>query len=510
MQGLKTALVSVYRKEGVIEFCQGLKELGIEILASEGTGAALKGAGIEAQPISKFTGFSELLGGRVKTLHPAIFASLLARKEEPEDEKELSQLGIPFIDLVVVNLYPFGEKSVEDAMELVDIGGCALIRAAAKNHARVTVLVDPEDYPEVLSQLREKGEVDGQNRARLAGKAFQHCSEYDARIAAYFFSSRSQEGLFPQLFLPRFKKAGELRYGENPHQRAALYYELGKEGVGFGSARLHQGKELSHNNILDLDAALATISEFEETAAVIIKHCNPCGVATSSVSIADAYRKAKKCDPVSAFGGIIAVNRPIDGVCAEEILSIFMEAVVASGYTAEALKVFKTKKNLRVVEVPAQAMRDHGLVLRSVAGGLLVQQRDVLTLEEDKLRVVTQRAPTEEEMEALKFAWKVCKHVKSNAIVYAFKDRVVGIGAGQMSRVDAALLGWTKAKEGTRGSVVASDAFFPFRDGVDTVAQAGVTAIIQPGGSVRDQEVIAAANEQGLAMVFTGIRHFKH
>ncbi|MEE8448096.1 MAG: bifunctional phosphoribosylaminoimidazolecarboxamide formyltransferase/IMP cyclohydrolase [Thermodesulfobacteriota bacterium] len=510
MKPIKRALVSVFNKEGVVEFCQELDRLGVTLLASEGTGAALAAAGIQADTLSSLTGFSELLSGRVKTLHPAVFAGILARRERQEDIDQLSQMGIAPVDLVLVNLYPFGERPTEDPMDLVDIGGSALIRAAAKNHKDVAVVVDPDDYQPVLSELKQKRGITSETRFRLAGKAFRHAALYDSRIADYFAAGLGEKELFPEWFAPSFKRMASLRYGENPHQRAALYLASSQASQGLGAASQHQGKELSYNNILDLDAALATVAEFDLPAAVIIKHTNPCGVAVSEKSIVQAYIKAKKCDPVSAFGGVIALNRLVDKVCADEISSTFMEAVVAPGYDPQALGVFKKKKNLRVLELAAKQQPDASLVLRGIRGGLLVQQRDEIDVEEKGLKVVTKRAPTDEEMQALRFAWKVCKHVKSNAIVYALKNRVVGIGAGQMSRVDAALLGVMKAKEGTRGAVAASDAFFPFRDGVDTIAQSGVTAIIQPGGSIRDQQVIDAANEHGLAMVFTGIRHFRH
>jgi phosphoribosylaminoimidazolecarboxamide formyltransferase/IMP cyclohydrolase len=494
----------------VVEFCQQLSQLGITLLASEGTGSALAAAGVQAETLSSLTGFSELLSGRVKTLHPAVFGAILARRERQEDIDQLSQLHIAPVDLVLVNLYPFGEQPSEEPMELVDIGGSALIRAAAKNHKDVAVVVDSADYQVLLSELKEKGGISSQTRFRLAEKAFRHSAQYDSRIADYFAAASAGEELFPETLMLSYKRKASLRYGENPHQRAALYLPSWGPAQGLGAARQHQGKQLSYNNILDLDAALATVAEFDQPAAVIIKHTNPCGVAVSKESISHAFLKARKCDPVSAFGGVIALNRRVDKVCAEEISSTFMEAVVAPEYDPKALEIFKKKKNLRVLELAAQGQAGTSLALRGIKGGLLVQQRDDISLEEKGLKVVSKRLPSDEEMEALIFAWKVCKHVKSNAIVYALKNRVVGIGAGQMSRVDAALIGVMKAKEGTRGAVAASDAFFPFRDGVDTIAQAGVSAIIQPGGSIRDQEVIDAADEHGLAMVFTGIRHFRH
>ena len=505
LRSIKTALISVYNKEGVVELCRGLAERGVKILASEGTAQLLKEAGLEVKPLSELTGFSELLGGRVKTLHPTIFAGILARRGVEEDERQLAERGIEPIDLVVVNLYPFG-TGAEDPVELIDIGGPSLVRAAAKNFRDVAVLVDPSDYRTILNEIREKGGVSLETRRTLAVKAFHLTSRYDRRIADFF----SPKEPFPSELSLELKRALELRYGENPHQRATLYLDMEAKPSGIAAARLHQGKALSYNNILDLDAALATVAEFEETTAVIIKHLNPCGVATSNLSVADAYRKARRCDPDAAFGGIIAVNREVDRICAEEIISTFMEAVIAPGYHPAALDVFRAKKNLRVMELPREDFVPKGLLLRGVGTGFLLQERDLITLDESRLKVVTKRAPTQEEMDALKFAWKVCTHAKSNAIVYAYKDRVAGIGVGQMSRVDSAILGFRKAKEGTQGTVVASDAFFPFRDSIDVIARAGATAIIQPGGSIRDEEVIAAADEYNLAMVFTGIRHFKH
>lgn len=524
---IRRAIVSVSDKAGVAEFAAGLVRRGVEILSTGGTARALRDAGIEPRSVSDYTGAPEILGGRVKTLHPKIHGGLLARATE-EHLAEIERHGIGAIDLVCVNLYPFEQTvarpdvALQDAVENIDIGGPTMLRAAAKNYERVAVVVDPADYPGLLDELeRSGGALSRATRFRLARKAFAHTAGYDAAIAAYLSSFADEGGEragFPDVLTLQYERELELRYGENPHLQAAFYRErknplgLATGRPGVAGAQVLQGKALSYNNLLDLDAALACCLEFREPAAVIVKHTNPCGVAVDAGGVAAAYARARECDPVSAFGGIVAVNRQVDEALASQLVETFLECVVAPGYSTVARELLAGKKNVRLIDVGPIALSADasGWALRSVTGGLLVQQADLSIVAAADAKVVTKRAPTAAELAALDFAWRVCKHVKSNAIVYASGTRTVGVGAGQMSRVDAAKIAVMKAQLPLAGSCVASDAFFPFRDGIDALAEAGATAVIQPGGSIRDEEVIAAADEHDVAMVFTGMRHFRH
>ena len=511
------ALLSVSDKRGLVPFATGLLELGFQILSTGGTLKALQSAGLAVRQVSEHTGSPEILGGRVKTLHPRIHGGLLGRPELAEDRAAMEEHGIVPISVLAVNLYPFRQTvasgaSEEEILENIDIGGPAMVRAAAKNWERVTVLVDPSDYPAVLDELRRERRTSQATRARLMRKAFSHTAAYDASIAEHL---RARAGeTFPDELSVSFRKAQDLRYGENPHQRAAFYRAFqapAAPSVGF--ADVLQGKELSYNNLLDLDAALALALEFPgRPAAVIIKHNTPCGVALAD-ALEPAYRAARAVDEVSAFGGIVALNREVDAATARALAETFLEAVIAPGYAADAREVLAAKKNLRLLDAragwPAGARAAPWLELRSVSGGLLAQDRDAV---EPELgwKVVTRRPPTPAEEEALRFAWRVCKHVKSNAIVFSTADRLLAAGGGQTSRVDSVKIAAARGGAALAGSAVASDAFFPFRDGLDEVARAGATAVVQPGGSMRDAEVIAAADEHGLAMVFTGVRHFRH
>jgi phosphoribosylaminoimidazolecarboxamide formyltransferase/IMP cyclohydrolase len=503
---VKRALISVSDKTGLEQFTIALQELGVEIISTGGTARFLRERGIGVKEVTEITKFPEILDGRVKTLHPLIHAAILAKRDNPSHMEVLRQLGVEPIDLLVVNLYPFEETvskgaGLEEALEQIDIGGPTLLRAAAKNFKSVAVVTNPTRYGEILQELREKGDLSEETRLRLAKEVFTLTSHYDAAIAGYLGKLSGEKG-FPGILSIYAEKLQELRYGENPHQAAALY----KWGYGLAEGRKLQGKELSFNNLVDLDAAWSLVREFEEPTAVVIKHTNPCGVASAD-SISEAYRLARDCDPLSAYGGIVGLNRKVDAKTAEEITSTFIEATVAPGYEEEALRVLSRKPNLRVLESPPS---DQGtdFELKQISGGILVQQRDKKLLAERK--VVTRREPTEKEWRDLLFAWKVVKHVKSNAIVLARERQAVGVGAGQTSRVDSTEIAIRKAGERARGSVLASDAFFPFPDAVEKAAEAGVTAIIQPGGSIRDQQVIETADRLGLAMVFTGIRHFRH
>lgn len=518
MAKITRALISVSYKRGIIEFSKELTSYGVEILSTGGTAKLLREAGLTIKDVSEFTGFPEMLDGRVKTLHPKVHGGLLGIRSNPDHMAKMKEYGIENIDMVVVNLYPF-EATVakegchlEDAIENIDIGGPTMLRSAAKNYPDVTVLVDYADYNRTLDEMKATaGEISAATNFCLAVKAFQHTAAYDGAISNYLGSRITgtvQE--YPQTFTIQVKKAQDLRYGENPHQTAAFYVENNISEPCVSNARQLQGKELSFNNIMDLDAAIETVKEFEKSAAVIIKHTNPCGVALADSPLT-AYLKARECDPVSAFGGIVGFNRTVDADTATELTSTFLEAVIAPGYTNEALDIFAARKNVRVMQVPL--LDGHvakGFDLKRVAGGLLLQSRDLGMINALDCLVVTGRTPSASEYEALDFAWRVCKHVKSNAIVFTNRDQTVGIGAGQMSRVDSSKIAVQKALLPTHGTVLASDAFFPFRDGVDAAAEAGVTAIIQPGGSVRDEEVIKAANEHGIAMIFTSIRHFRH
>jgi phosphoribosylaminoimidazolecarboxamide formyltransferase/IMP cyclohydrolase len=517
----RRALLSVSDKTGLTPFAGNLARLGVELISTGGTAAALRAVGLSVTDVSRVTGFPEMMDGRVKTLHPAIHGALLARRDDPGHVAAMADHGIAPIDLLVVSLYPFeatvaAGKSPADCIENIDIGGPAMIRAAAKNHDGVAVITDPADYDAVLAELDATGGTSGALRLRLAAEAFARTAAYDAAVSAWMAAHAG-------LATPRRRAVAgalrqPLRYGENPHQRAAFYVDGGAR-PGVASARQAQGKELSFNNIADTDAAFEAVAEFaDDPACVIVKHANPCGAALGA-TLAQAYARALDCDRTSAFGGIVALNRPLDGLTAAAIAAIFTEVVIAPGADADALGVFAAKPNLRLLLT--DAMPDAGapgLAWKQVAGGWLVQDRDARLL--DDLRVVTRRAPTDTELADLRFAWTVAKHVRSNAIVYARDGATVGVGAGQMSRVDSTRIAARKAQDmaetlglpesPARGSVVASDAFFPFADGLEAAADAGATAIIQPGGSMRDAEVIAAADARGLAMVFTGLRHFRH
>lgn len=515
MQKIRRALISVSDKTGIDEFARGLSELGVEIISTGGTAKFLRERGIHVIEVSDLTEFPEMLEGRVKTLHPSIHAAILARRDKPSHMKALAERGIVPIDLVVVNLYPFKEVvaqagvRLEDAIESIDVGGPALIRAAAKNFWSVGIVVNPSRYKEVLSELKVSGGLSEQTRLTLAAEAFALTAAYDAAIQEYFEKTRREAGeapLFPPTLQLVYEKARDVRYGENPHQLAALYTEARAKGIA--NARQLQGKELSFNNLLDLDAALELVEEFEEPTAVIIKHTNPCGVACGE-NLLESYKNAHACDPVSAYGGIVALNRGLDEATAKEIVSTFIEAIVAPSFDPKALEVLAKKKDLRVIELPLGGGRPR-LRYRQISGGVLVQEPDDLLLIPEEMKVVTEKKPSEKEMEDLIFAWKVAKHVKSNAIVIAKDKRAVGIGAGQMSRIDSTEIALKKAGERAKGAVLASDGFFPFADSILRAADAGITAIIQPGGSIRDAEVIKAANRSGIAMVFTGVRHFKH
>ena len=531
---IQRAILSVTDKTGLVDFARQLSGLGIELISTGGTAKLLRDSGIAVKDISELTGFPEMLDGRVKTLHPKVHGGILHRRENPAHVAAVAEHGILPIDMVVVNLYAFEKTAAkpgvafEELIENIDIGGPSMIRSAAKNFHDVAVVTSPADYPAIAEELgRSQGELSLETKWKLAQKAFATTAAYDSAIASTLESipdvnnfapptaaelrSAGQPGAavptFPQTLRLSFQKTLDLRYGENPHQKAAMYSD--GSGVGVANARQLQGKELSYNNIVDLQAAWDLAQEFDpDDAAVcaIIKHTNPAGTATGK-TLAEAYKRALECDPVSAFGGVIGVNRPIDAEAAEEMHQLFLEVIAAPGFDEAAKARFATKKNLRLVEVKAAPQK---WVLKNVSGGILLQDNDSRPLQDIDLKLVTRRAPTLEETRALLFAWKVCKHVKSNAIVYARDGQTVGVGAGQMSRVDSAKIGAMKAQFPLPGTVAASDAFFPFPDGVEEIAKAGATAIIQPGGSQRDPEVIAAADRLGLAMLFTGVRHFRH
>ncbi|HEX7183309.1 MAG TPA: bifunctional phosphoribosylaminoimidazolecarboxamide formyltransferase/IMP cyclohydrolase [Thermoanaerobaculia bacterium] len=515
MQQARRALVSVFDKTGLEELARGLARLGFEIVSTGGTLVFLRERGIPVVPVSDVTGFPEILDGRVKTLNPRIHGGILARRSEPAHAAQLAEHGIVPLDLVVVNLYPFqqtvaGGASFEQAIEMIDIGGPTMIRAAAKNHQDVTVVVDPADYPEVLEALESGGgAVPEALRRRLALQAFRHTQAYDAAIAEWL--ARQGEdggGPFPSRLHLDLERTMELRYGENPHQGGAVYARSGGGGV-LGGFRQLQGKELSWNNLLDADAARRMAALFDEPAVVIVKHNNPCGVGRGG-GLVEAYRRALASDPVSAFGSIIAVNRPADGALAEALADLFVEVLLAPGFDEAARERFAAKKSLRLLDCPLYRPGSEEIELRPIAGGFLAQPPDALPDDPSGWTCPTRRQPSEEERRALDLAWKVCRYVKSNAIVVANGDQTVGIGAGQMSRVDSCRLAVEKAQLPLAGAAAASDAFFPFRDGLDVLAKAGITAVIQPGGSKRDDEVIAAADEQGIAMLLTGTRHFRH
>jgi phosphoribosylaminoimidazolecarboxamide formyltransferase/IMP cyclohydrolase len=518
---VRRALLSVSNKDGLVEFAQALQRRGVTILSTGGTASLLERNGIPVTQVSAHTGFPEIMDGRVKTLHPKIHGGLLGRRDI--DDEVMRQHGIDPIDLVVVNLYPFAatiakpDCTYEDAIENIDIGGPAMVRAAAKNHDRVTVVVDPADYSGVLDELNSNdGVVSEQTRKRLAAKAFAHTASYDSAVASYLARVTQSEHSaqeYPESLSPQFRKRMDLRYGENPHQTAAFYSVANTPGASIGTAKQLQGKQLSYNNIADGDTALECVRQFDEPACVIVKHANPCGVAVAADTLA-AYDRAYRTDPTSAFGGIIAFNRPLNASTARAIVERqFVELIIAPEVDADALEICARKENVRVLVTGSLAPTGIRHEYRSVNGGLLVQTRDEGRIGRSDLRVVTKRVPTEQEFADLLFAWQVCKFVKSNAIVYV-KDRMtIGVGAGQMSRVVSSRIAAMKAKdEGLEvaGAVMASDAFFPFRDGLDVAAEYGIKAVIQPGGSMRDNEVIAAADEHGMAMVLTGMRHFRH
>ncbi len=518
MRKISRALISVSDKTGVAEFAAGLAALDVEILSTGGTAKLLREKGLTVRDVSDFTGFPEMLDGRVKTLHPKVHGGLLAIRSNPEHQKQVHAHGIEFIDLVCVNLYPFEKTAAkpgvkfEEIIENIDIGGPSMIRSAAKNFEDVTVVVDATDYAVVLEEIQKSGGcVSRETRARLSRKAFATTAAYDGAISTTL-QRLADGGSLPRNLHMNFRKTMDLRYGENPHQQAALYLDPAVAGRGLAYSKQLQGKELSYNNLVDLEAAWRLVCEFEEATTAIIKHTNPCGIA-SAPTLAESYQKALDVDPVSAFGSVIAFNRKLEGATAEAMSKLFVEAVVAPGYEPAALEKLATKKNLRLMDMSATAGDDYGVQLKSIGGGLLVQTPDTAGANTAEWKCVTERQPTDAEMRALVFAWRVTKHVKSNAIVFTKEDVVVGVGAGQMSRVDSAKLAATKARElkhSLAGTVVGSDAFFPFPDGVEEIAKAGATAIAQPGGSVRDADVIAAANRLGLAMVFTGVRHFRH
>lgn len=557
LRKIKRALISVSDKTGIVEFARELKKFGVEIISTGGTAKLLRDAGIDVRDVSDVTGFPEMMDGRVKTLHPKIHGALLGIRNNAEHEKAMREHGIEAIDLIVVNLYPFQQTimrdgaTLEEAVEQIDIGGPAMIRSAAKNWRDVAVVVVPEDLASVIQGMKSNdGSLSLETRRELARKAFGQTAMYDAMICSYLsgafprpeagskglgggiggvawginrqgvvtssadapdidseeFSIEKFHGTLPGSAQWSITKSADLRYGENPHQVAGLYKTVSKHGVG--NAELLSGKEMSFNNYVDADAAWQLVCDFEETACAIIKHTNPAGVGLSSHAV-EAYRKALATDPVSAFGGIVAFNCPVDEAAARAVIEVFTEVLIAPDYDEAALEVLRSKKNLRVLRA-WPASQTQGVEYKQISGGMLVQTRDAHQLKREDLKVVTKREPTEEEIRDLLFAWTVCKHTKSNAIVYARDEQTVGVGAGQMSRVDSVKIGAMRAVLTVENSVLASDAFFPFRDGIDEAAKHGITAVIQPGGSVRDAEVIAAADEHGLAMVFTGIRHFKH
>jgi phosphoribosylaminoimidazolecarboxamide formyltransferase/IMP cyclohydrolase len=517
---IKRALISVSDKQGVVEFASLLQQFGVDILSTGGTAALLTKAGVTVTEVGDYTGFPEMLDGRVKTLHPKIHGGILGRRDLPAHVAAMDEAGIPAIDLVVVNLYPFSQAiakadcSLEDAIENIDIGGPTMVRAAAKNYQHVAVVTDPADYPALMAELESSsGAISGDTRFSLAKKAFSHTAEYDGAISNYLtcLDSTNQRQTFPQRLNLQFTKVQDLRYGENPHQQGAFYREPKAAPGSLSNYTQLQGKELSYNNIGDADAAWECVKTFQETACVIIKHANPCGVGVAANTL-DAYKLALATDSTSAFGGIIAFNRELDRATAEAVTQLFVEVLIAPSIAPDALQVLAQKANIRVLTVPLQG-GNNALDYKRVGGGLLVQTPDILNISAADLKLVTKQQPTAQQLEDLIFAWRVAKFVKSNAIVFAANGQTLGVGAGQMSRVDSTRIASVKAQNAglnLAGSAVASDAFFPFRDGVDVVAAAGAKAIIQPGGSIRDEDVIAAADEHGIAMVFTGARHFRH
>jgi len=520
MNVIKRVLISVTDKKGIVDFARELAGFNVEILSTGGTAAQIRNSGIPVKDVSDYTGFPEMMDGRLKTLHPKIHGGLLALRDNENHMKALSEHGIGLIDMVVINLYEFEKTvaqegcSLDHAIENIDIGGPTMLRAASKNYRFVTVVTDPEDYARIIAEMKETGgKISEATNFALAVKTFQLTARYDGAISNYLGKIAPYGGEtrdFPDTFTVQFAKAQDLRYGENPHQKAVFYRETDPTIPAISNARQIQGKELSYNNIMDSDAAWQAVSDFTLPAAVIMKHANPCGAAALEGELVEVYIKALATDPVSAFGGIVAFNRPIDKKTAEELAKIFLEVIIAPGIDDEARAILESKKNVRVLIIPQTGGKSTGYDFRRVVGGLLVQERDKTDFDIRKARVVTKRTPTEDEYAALDFAWRIVKHVKSNAIVFTTKDQLVGVGAGQMSRVDSVKIAGMKAQLPTRGTVLGSDAFFPFRDGIDMAAEAGVTAIIEPGGSVRDEEAIQAADEHGIAMIFTGERHFKH
>jgi phosphoribosylaminoimidazolecarboxamide formyltransferase/IMP cyclohydrolase len=519
MTKIKRALISVSAKEGIIDFAQGLSKIGIEIISTGGTAKLLIEAGIKVKLISEVINFPEILDGRVKTLHPLIFGGILAKSDNSLHQKQLAAQQIEPIGLVVVNLYPFQktiskeEVKLEEAIENIDIGGPSLLRAAAKNYQDVVVVINPQDYPEILEELKKNnGEISLDAKKKLAVKVFEHTSFYDGIITQYLRKNLTRELIsFPRTLNLPGEKVLDLRYGENPHQSASFYKEVLVEEANLGDAVQLGGKELSFNNLVDLGAVLEIVKDFQEPTVVFVKHTNPCGLASAS-TIEEAYQKAYQGDPLSAYGSIIGINRIVRTKLADLINETpFVEAVLAPDFEDKALNILKQKKNRRLIKVGDLKNRDAQIKdIKKIPGGFLVQDRNIKEITIEDLRVVTKKEPNKDELEELLFAWKVAKHVKSNAIAFTKDKQVVGVGAGQMSRVDSVLIAIRKSEGRSKGSCLASDAFFPFRDGVDTAAQAGVTAIIQPGGSKRDEEVIEAADENNLVMVFTGVRCFKH
>ncbi len=517
---IKRALLSVSNKTGIVEFAQALAQRGIEMLSTGGTAKLLREAGVRIKEVSEHTGFPEMLDGRVKTLHPKIHGGILGRRDLAEHVAAMQRHGIAPIDLVVVNLYPFRETiakpgtTLAEAIENIDIGGPAMVRAAAKNYADVAIVTDPNDYSRLLEEIAaNSGAISHETRFALAQKAFSHTAHYDGAISNYLtaINLAGERGAFPQRFNLQAEKVQDLRYGENPHQQAAFYRDSEEVAGAISSYRQIQGKELSYNNIADADAAWECVKSFSRPACVIVKHANPCGVAIAESTL-EAYRLAFATDPTSAFGGIIALNRAVDAATAEAVTKQFLEVLIAPDYSAEAVEALRGKTNVRVLHVPL-AGASNPYDLKRVGGGLLVQTPDSAIVQPAQLRVVSKQQPTPQQLEDLVFAFRVAKFVKSNAIVFCGNGQTLGIGAGQMSRVDSTRLAAMKAKQAgltLENSIAASDAFFPFRDGLDVIADAGARAVIQPGGSVRDDEVIAAADERGVAMVLTGVRHFRH
>ena len=521
---IERALVSVHDKNGIVEFTHALAQAGVEVVSTGGTARQLRDSGVRVREVAELTGWPEMLGGRVKTLHPKVHGGILFRRNRPDDAEETRKHAITPIDVVVVNLYPFEATasragvSAEELIENIDIGGPAMVRSAAKNFESVAVITDPNDYAELLDEFAQRHDWSVGTRLALARKAFAMTARYDSLIASELERLSVSDGAihlgarpdFPAELHLELSRQATQRYGENPHQKSALYIPSGLPASGLAGAQQLQGKELSYNNLVDLDAAWSLAQEFADPACVIVKHNNPCGTAEQK-TLAEAYRQALACDPVSAFGGVLAFNRAVDAETAGEVAKLFVECIVAPGYDAAARDALAGKKNLRLMQIgPPPKEKRLWWDLKRISGGVLVQEPDTLTIAESDLKVVTKRQPTREELRDLLFAWKIAKHVKSNAIVFARGGRTVGIGAGQMSRVDSVKIAVLKAQESLAGSAVGSDAFFPFPDGVEEAARAGAKAVIQPGGSVRDAEVIAAADRLGLAMVFTGARHFRH